>query len=187
MTVERVTPMVVEVVEVAALAPGAIAIAVASSATSDPSGGSCVTTGVHLRHGIGTTRPHVYGTFTAYAVPLLDTSAPHGVGSDVAAGKRRGADGVRDLVRELGVGRLVSDAGVSFLPAFCTAARKRSADQYPATTDWSIGWSGATFCTSAIELLHGRVVGGGLGGRGLREHDRADGERHEVRAYSTGW
>lgn len=28
----------------------------------------------------GTTAPHVYGTFTEYAVPLLVTSAPHGVG-----------------------------------------------------------------------------------------------------------
>ena len=31
-------------------------------------------------------RPHEYGTFTAYAVPLLDTSAPQGVGTECAAG-----------------------------------------------------------------------------------------------------
>ena len=30
-------------------------------------------------------------------------------------------------------------AVVRFLPAFFTAARKRSADQYPAITDWVIG------------------------------------------------
>jgi hypothetical protein len=34
-----------------------------------------------------TRRPQVYGTVTAYAVPLLATSAPHGVGTECAAGK----------------------------------------------------------------------------------------------------
>ena len=49
----------------------------------------------HESYLIGTTRPHVYGTFTAYAVPLLDTSAPQGVGSECAAGKVVGTDRVR--------------------------------------------------------------------------------------------
>ena len=58
------------------------------------------------RYSTATTRPHVYGTFTANAVPLLATSAPHGVGRECAAGNVVGPTVFATVVGEMVVGRL---------------------------------------------------------------------------------